>query len=182
MVSEGENRQAKSCWIFGYGSLIWRPDFPFIRREEGWVPGWARRFWQASPDHRGTPDSPGRVVTLIPAPGERCWGVAYEVSEEDKEDVLRNLDIREQAGYDRVFEPVHLRSGDPAVADALMYVAREDNPCFVGPCDRDALIRCIRSAEGPSGSNRAYVQTLATSLRKMGAEDLEVFELADAIL
>ena len=172
--SENSYRQ----WIFGYGSIIWRPGFPYIRREVGWVDGWARHFWQASPDHRGTPENPGRVVTLAPEKGSRCWGAAYEVAVEDREAVFHNLDIREQAGYERVVTTVHLRDGGKPIENAVMYVALEDNPCFLGPCEQEELLRKVRSCAGPSGSNRDYVRTLANALTEMGADDPEVFALA----
>ena len=66
---------ARDPWIFGYGSLVWRPAFPFVERHAGWVRGWSRRFWQSSSDHRGVPEDPGRVVTLIPDDAARCWGI-----------------------------------------------------------------------------------------------------------
>jgi cation transport regulator ChaC len=50
----------------GYASIIWRPDIDFVESHEGYVRGFVRRFWQASPDHRGTPASLGRVCTLVP--------------------------------------------------------------------------------------------------------------------
>src|SRR5690606_19916645 len=64
-------------WIFAYGSLLWRPDFPYNQRRRAAVRGWRRRFWQASPDHRGRPEAPGRVVTLIAEADALCHGLAF---------------------------------------------------------------------------------------------------------
>jgi cation transport regulator ChaC len=72
----------EALWIFGYGSLVWRPSFPFAERRGAWIDGFARRFWQGSTDHRGVPGAPGRVVTLEPDARARCFGVAYRVDDE----------------------------------------------------------------------------------------------------
>ena len=85
----------EDLWLFAYGSLIWRPAFPYVERQTGWVEGFARRFWQASTDHRGVPEAPGRVVTLVPEPGARCWGVAFRVAADTSEAVLETLDRRD---------------------------------------------------------------------------------------
>ena len=71
----------EALWIFGYGSLVWRPSFPFAERRGAWIDGFARRFWQGSTDHRGVPGAPGRVVTLEHATGARCFGAAYRISD-----------------------------------------------------------------------------------------------------
>ena len=69
----------ESVWLFGYGSLIYKVDFPYIERKPATISGWSRRFWQGSHDHRGTPESPGRVLTLIETPGETCTGMALSL-------------------------------------------------------------------------------------------------------
>jgi len=63
-------------WVFGYGSLIWRPAMAYVARRASRIDGWARRFWQASTDHRGTVEAPGRVLTLVESDGA-VWGMAY---------------------------------------------------------------------------------------------------------
>ncbi|MEZ4253381.1 MAG: gamma-glutamylcyclotransferase [Polyangiales bacterium] len=168
-----------STWLFGYGSLVWRPDFPYLRAENGYVRGWTRRFWQASHDHRGVPDAPGRVVTLVRDPASICWGRVYEIDPEVWENVARGLDHREKDGYARHHERVWL--SDDTTVDALVYVATPDNPSFLGEAPLEAIAAQVRGARGPSGSNVEYVLELARALRAMGAPDPHVEALAEAV-
>ena len=134
MAGPGETAQAE--WIFGYGSLVWRPDFEFAERRTGFVLDRARRFWQASTDHRGTPARPGRVVTLIPRPGCRCFGAAYRLHAGNRTSVLAGLDHRERGGFIREKLPVYFpgsESGEEAATEALVYVATPSNPNYLGP-------------------------------------------------
>ena len=71
-----------SVWLFGYGSLIFKPDFPFLAQRTAYIGGWIRRFWQGSHDRRGTEAAPGRVVTLVPQPDAVCHGMAFLVTPE----------------------------------------------------------------------------------------------------
>ncbi len=158
-------------WIFGYGSLIWRVDFPYLERRRASVRGWCRRFWQGSHDHRGTPDAPGRVVTLIPAEGVRCIGVAYRV----QDTVFAHLDHREKNGYDRVGVVIDF---DEERVPGLTYVADRDNPAFLGAAPLDDIAQHIHRSSGPSGANAEYLLELAEALRELDAEDAHVRSLA----
>jgi glutathione-specific gamma-glutamylcyclotransferase len=150
-------------WVFGYGSLIFRPSFSYLERREAWLTGWSRRFWQGSPDHRGTPESPGRVVTLVPEPGARCWGIAYRVAAEQVEEVRRHL--------------VHLETREGAL-EGLVYVAGPGNPHYLGPAALEDIASVVRGARGPSGPNMEYVLRLAQALAEAGERDGHVEELA----
>ncbi len=164
-------------WVFGYGSLMFRPAFPFARRETGWLRGYARRFWQGSTDHRGVPGAPGRVVTLVAEAQATCWGRAYEVRDDDREHVLAALDVREQGGYDRLSLAVHRADGSVLAPEALVYVANDANPDWLGPAPPEVIAAQVRASHGPSGPNDEYVRRLAAALRDMGADDEHVFAI-----
>jgi cation transport regulator ChaC len=170
---------AVPVWIFGYGSLLFRPGFPHEARLPAYLPGYARRFHQGSPDHRGTPERLGRVVTLVPSPGARCGGAVYRVADRDAEEVLRSLDVREQGGYDRLEVTAELVSGDRV--EAVTWVAAPDNAYHLGPAPLSDLVAQIREARGPSGTNLEYVLRLHTILRELGIEDAHVGEIAAAL-
>ena len=157
-------------WLFGYGSLIYKADFPFLERRAAHIHGWERRFWQGSHDHRGTPASPGRVATLIEVPGAECAGMAYRVAPQ----VFEHLDVREKNGYLRFTTPLDF--GD-AQAEGLVYIATEDNAAWLGPAPEEAIARHVAASSGPSGSNSEYVLRLAEALRKLGQADPHVFAI-----
>ncbi len=177
MALTDDAAQPTALWIFGYGSLIWRPTFAFVERREGYIDGWTRRFWQGSTDHRGVPGAPGRVVTLVPEADARCWGAAYRIDESQRDDVLAHLDHREKGGYERQDVTLHFRD-DAAPHRALVYVATHANPEYLGPASLEALAIQVRTARGPSGANIEYVLRLADALRAMNAHDDHVFALA----
>jgi len=165
-------------WLFGYGSLIWKADFPYLERRPAHIHGWVRRFWQGSQDHRGTPEAPGRVATLTREPGARCHGMAYRITPE----VLAPLDVREKNGYLR--EVITLCFDDPAggSAEGLVYLATEENAAFLGDAPLDAIAEQIARAHGPSGANRDYLLHLADALQALGVEDPHVSGLAQRLL
>ncbi len=169
-------------WIFGYGSLVWRPDFEFEDRRMAYVADWRRRFWQASPDHRGVPEAPGRVATMLRWPGSGCWGAAYRVAEPVRDGILAALDEREKAGYERVDVPVAATVEDAPFATALTWVAPSHNPNYLGLAPLAEMAAQIQRSSGPSGDNRDYVLRLAEALRGIESEDDQVFQLERLLL
>ncbi|XP_043703402.1 gamma-glutamylcyclotransferase 2-3 isoform X1 [Telopea speciosissima] len=174
-------------WVFGYGSLIWKAGFNYDDRLIGFINGYRRVFYQGSTDHRGTPEYPGRTVTLEACDGEVCWGVAYKVSgEEDEQIALTYLEVREKqydmkAYVDIFTEPDALK---PAVSGILVYIASPDkklNKNYLGPASMEEMANQIVHAEGPSGPNKDYVFHLEKALLELGCEDKHVMELAETV-
>lgn len=169
-------RGRDDVWLFGYGSLIYKADFPFLEHRPAKIRGWARRFWQGSHDHRGTPEAPGRVLTLIEAPEEDCIGMAYRVTP----DVFAHLDHREKNGYLRVVIDLTFTTGTNSGthAEGLIYIAHPHNAAFLGPASEAEIARQIAQSRGPSGPNDEYVLALDHALAALGAVDPHVATIA----
>jgi cation transport regulator ChaC len=166
----------EALWIFGYGSLIWRVDFPYAESRPAYIEGYVRRFWQGSTDHRGVPGAPGRVVTLVEQPGATCWGMAYRIAAEQRDTVLAHLDYREKGGYQRTRLTLYLKDR-PAVM-GITYHATEYNENFLGAADHLAIARQIMTSRGPSGHNVEYALRLHEALTELDAHDPHVHEIA----
>ncbi|KAK3694659.1 ChaC-like protein-domain-containing protein [Podospora appendiculata] len=189
-------------WLFGYGSLIWKPPPHFDRRIPGWVTGYVRRFWQVIMHHRGTPEAPGRVVTLIDrsywaqltdhhdsAP-DKVWGVAYRILADRVDEVKEYLDIREINGYSIHYTPFHPAAGVDSLVlpragpiQALVYIGTPENEQFTGPQDPQKLAQHIYHSHGPSGPNREYLWGLENSLDALSTEsgDEHVTDLSNRV-
>lgn len=166
----------QQVWLFGYGSLIFKADFPYLERRPARVHGWARRFWQGSHDHRGTPECPGRVVTLVAERDALCEGMAYLVSPA----TFEHLDFREKNGYLRVITRISFADGESV--EGLIYIAGEENEAFLGPATEADIARQIAGATGPSGPNRDYLLNLAKALRTLREDDPHVFAIERHLL
>lgn len=165
-----------AVWLFGYGSLIFKADFPYIERRGARIRHWARRFWQGSHDHRGTAEAPGRVVTLVPQHGAVCEGMAYLITP----DVFDHLDLREKNGYLRF--ATELRFDDGGSAEGLVYSAAHDNVAYLGPASDTEIAAQIAASAGPSGPNRDYLVNLANALRVLNHDDPHVFAIERRLL
>lgn len=177
-IEKNKSRQILSefdeIWLFGYGSLIYKVDFPILDSRPASIKGWKRRFWQGSHDHRGTPEKPGRVATLIEAAGEQCFGMAYQVTEEEFE----HLDHREKNGYLRFEVDINFADSNPLqLKKGLVYIAPTDNEAFLGAASELEIAQHISQSTGPSGDNSEYVYLLAKALRALGVDDPHLYSI-----
>jgi glutathione-specific gamma-glutamylcyclotransferase len=163
--------------IFAYGSLLFRPAFAFLERQRAVVDGYARSFSQSSPDHRGTPQQPGRVVTLVAAPHASTTGALYFV-EAPAFQLLLELDQRERAGYQRVLLEARTERDRH---QAVTWVAPPGNAYDAGQLPLGELSAHIRQCAGPSGRNADYVFQLEAALAELNATDPWVSELSASL-
>lgn len=165
-------------WVFGYGSLVWRPGFVFEESCFATLEGWRRSFQQGSPDHRGTLDAPGRVLTICPDSRASCIGKAFRILSGDWPGVFRYLEERESGGYQASEIEVQL---ERRKVRAWTWIALPSNDNFVANESFKRTIDTILSAVGTSGPNIDYVLNLDAALTTAGIEDQEVSRYAVAL-
>lgn len=156
-------------WVFGYGSLMWKPGFAFEERVPGLLRGFHRSLCVYSNRHRGTAEIPGVVMGLDR--GGACKGMAFRITPERVEETKAYLTEREQINrvYIEVFP--HIRLGDGRVVRALAYVVDRSHCQYAGKLARDEIIRLVRQGNGQSGACRDYVLNTLASMEEMGVSD-----------
>jgi cation transport protein ChaC len=165
-------------WVFGYGSLMWRPGFPFIERRHAHLYGYHRALCVLSHVHRGTPEKPGLVLGLDR--GGRCHGVAFRVAAEEADATVAYLREREQVTsvYLERWLPIRI-DGFPSVR-ALAYVVDRNHPQYARPAFGDVLA-LVRQGQGISGRNADYVRSTHEHLLAMGVIDPLLREITQAL-
>ncbi|KAJ8341505.1 hypothetical protein SKAU_G00337960 [Synaphobranchus kaupii] len=185
-TSEDIMPEKTSLWIFGYGSLVWKPDFKFRMSKVGYIQGYKRRFWHGDNFHRGDKDMPGRVVTLVEDDDACTWGVAYEVKGTEIEESLKYLNTREAVlgGYITKVVEFIPRDGGHLPHLALVYIATCDNPIYLGPASPEEIAAQITTCRGKTGHNIEYLLRLVQFMRLYcpEVEDEHLFSIEAATL
>jgi len=158
-------------WIFGYASLIWRPEFEAAEERPAKVHGWHRALAMQSRINRGTPECPGLVFALIP--GGSCQGRAYRIEQSRVEAEMRRLWGREMPSG--VYDPKWLACRTPqGVVRGLAFTLSKRSPSHTGALPDGELVEILRTANGRYGSTLAYLVETARSLRTCGIRDRDV--------
>lgn len=165
----------QDLWVFGYGSLMWRPGFDFAEARPAILDGWRRSFCLYSMHYRGTPAKPGLVLGLDE--GGSCRGIAFRVPADQAAITVEYLNERELIGY--AYEPrtLPVRLDDGRVADCYTFVADRGHRHYAGelPLERAAAI--IMDAEGQAGLNRDYLINTVRKLESDGFTDSDLHAL-----
>ena len=161
-------------WVFGYASLIWRPDLAHCEQRTALVQGWHRTFQMRSRVNRGTPERPGLVFALVS--GGSCRGIAYRIPHGVANDELTRLWQREMPNG--VYDARWLACRTPAgPVRALAFTLSRRSPNFTGPIDDAQMLQILRLAQGRYGSTLDYLLQTAQALRAQQLRDREIERL-----
>ncbi len=155
-------------WVFGYASLIWRPDFEVAEKRPARVRGWHRALKMWSRVNRGTPEVPGLVFAMLT--GGSCQGMVLRVSRQDAEEVLQKLWLREMVTgvYDPKWLPCHTANGP---VKALAFTLSRQSGNFTGELSPARYQQIFADARGRYGTTLEYAQQTHFSLLEHGIED-----------
>lgn len=165
-------------WVFGYGSLMWRPGFDFIERVPARLIGEHRALCVYSFVHRGTPEKPGLVLGLDR--GGACRGIAFRVAAKDSAATVAYLREREQVTsvYREVKRSVWLENEARERVSALVYVVDRGHVQYAGRLSLTDQLRHVLQGHGQSGVNRDYVQATVKAIEAEGFRDQQLHQLS----
>jgi glutathione-specific gamma-glutamylcyclotransferase len=165
-------------WVFGYGSLMWRPGFEFIEQAPARLIGEHRALCVYSFDHRGTPEKPGLVLGLDR--GGACRGIAFRIDARRRSDTVKYLRDREQTThvYREVMRSVWLENEARQRVSALTYVVDRGHVQYAGRLSLPEQMRHVQQGHGRSGNNRDYVLSTVKSIEAQGFRDEQLHQLA----
>jgi cation transport protein ChaC len=168
-------------WVFGYGSLMWRPGFAYEEMQHARLTGYRRCFCIYSVHHRGTSRRPGLVLGLDR--GGACEGIAYRVAAAKATETTRYLRAREQVSgvYRETHAPVELIKGPLGEVLALTYIVERAHPNYAGQLPLALQARLIHGAHGKSGNNLDYLISTLRHLAELGIRERELERLLAVI-
>lgn len=161
--------------VFAYGSLMWRPDFPFIDLQPAVLYGYHRAFCITSTHYRGSVEHPGLVLGLDR--GGQCQGRVYRVAPEDAETAADYLHRREMITGVYIPRLLKVRLPDGLDVTALSFIADRQHPQYAGKLSPEDVVARIRDAVGIAGRNIDYLRNTVQHLDQMGIGDCSLHRI-----
>jgi cation transport protein ChaC len=171
-------QQEDDFWVFGDGSLMWRPGFDYLEKQQARLFGYHRAFCNYSWYHRGSLEAPGLVLGLDR--GGSCIGTAYRIATSDIEEVIAYLDAREMvtAVYQPITSRVHMGQGK---VRARTYITDRTHPQYAGKLPYEEQAEIIRHGVGHSGINTDYLASTVAHLDELGIHDAPLKAVHDLV-
>jgi len=168
-------------WVFGYGSLMWRPGFEVLERVPARLKGLHRALCVYSFVHRGTPERPGLVLGLDR--GGMCRGIAYRVAAAARAKTVAYLRGREQVTsvYLETMRRVELEGAARRQVMALCYIVDRGHVQYAGRLSLAERLHHVRQGHGQSGPNREYVIEAVRALEALGYRETDLHLLAERL-
>jgi cation transport protein ChaC len=165
-------------WLFAYGSLMWNPEFTFVRSARALLRGYHRAFCLYSTQYRGTPENPGLVLGLDR--GGSCHGVAFLIAESAISTVLETLWVREMSQL--VYHPRIVKvDAEESRIEALTFVADRAHPNYAGRLEVPTIAQTIAECTGARGPNADYLFNTLRHLHALGIRERHLDALSRAV-
>ena len=178
-MNTSAEHETGDLWVFGYGSLMWRPGFAYLERVSARLIGLHRSLCVFSFVHRGTPERPGLVLGLDR--GGMCRGIAYRVAAAARAETIAYLRGREQVTsvYLETVRPIELEDGRRV--RALCYIVDRGHAQYAGRLSLADSVHYVRQGHGEAGPNRDYVLETVRALEALGYRETELHLLAQQL-
>ena len=171
---------AGPLWLFGYGSLIWKPEIDHVEERVAVARGWHRSFCMNMTRWRGTKDQPGLMMALDR--GGQCKGVAFRLTDADRRQQLDRLLRREVTLKPTSYRPRLLRlTSDSGPLRALAFVINRKGTTYAGPLDEDAVVERLATSCGHWGSGADYLYNTVKNLEQRGIHDRQLWRLQQLV-
>lgn len=173
---EGELPATEPLWLFGYGSLIWKPEIDHVEERVAVLRGWHRSFCMSMTRWRGTKEQPGLMMALDR--GGQCKGVAFRLGDADRRQQLGRLLRREVTLKPTSYHPrlVSLASSAGPLR-ALAFVINRKGTTYAGRLDEDAVVERLATSCGHWGSGADYLYNTVKNLEERGIHDRRLWRL-----
>jgi cation transport protein ChaC len=168
-------------WVFGYGSLMWRPGFDYVERVPARLTGMHRALCVYSFVHRGTAEKPGLVMGLDR--GGACRGVVFRAAPAQRAKTIGYLREREQVTsvYIETWRQVDLIEPQARRVRALAFCVDRGHVQYAGKLSLEKQLHLVRIGHGRSGANRDYVLSTVEALEALGIHDRDLHLLAQSL-